>query len=262
MGTPEFSSMRMLGISRRWFLRGVVYSIPVVCVADAFWIEPEWVAVREVKISEEPRARFVHFTDLHHKGEREYLSKVITRINDLSPDFVCFTGDIVEDKSYLMEALDCLSELRAPTYGVPGNWDYVSRDAQSEVDACFDSTGGAWLRNAEAWEGDCRIIGVDNRVPQAESTAGARKQILLTHYPTDADDVSGDPYDLILAGHSHGGQCRVPFFGPIVVPDRVGRYDRGLFDTPGGPLYVNPGIGTFLLSVRFACRPEITVFEI
>ena len=254
--------MGMPHISRRWFLRGIVYSIPVVCVADALWIEPQWLAVRAMKMSEEPKARFVHFTDLHYKGERGYLAKVIDRVNALSPDFVCFTGDIVEDKMHLMEALDGLSELRAPTYGVPGNWDYVARQAQSEVDACFESTGGAWLRNTEAWEGDCCIIGADRRIPESEPIAGARKRILLTHYPTDADDVTGEPFDLILAGHSHGGQCRVPFFGPVVVPDRVGAYDRGLFDTPGGPLYVNPGIGTFLLSVRFACRPEITVIEI
>ena len=82
----------------------------------------------------------------------------------------------------------------------------------------------------------------------------------MTHYPLDADSVRGH-YDLILAGHSHGGQIRVPFFGAPVLPYRVGSYDRGRFETPAGPLYVNPGIGTYRYAARFWCRPEITVIE-
>ena len=68
--------------------------------------------------------------------------------------------------------------------------------------------------------------------------------------------------DLILAGHSHGGQVRIPFYGPILLPYGVGRYDLGMFRTGCGPLYVNPGIGWFPVPIRFNCQPEITVFEI
>jgi len=67
--------------------------------------------------------------------------------------------------------------------------------------------------------------------------------------------------DLILAGHSHGGQVRLPFYGPLILPFGVGAYDLGLFQTSAGPLYVNAGIGYFYANVRFNCRPEITVFE-
>ena len=65
-----------------------------------------------------------------------------------------------------------------------------------------------------------------------------------------------------LAGHSHGGQVRIPFYGPLMLPFGLNQYDLGLFQTPSGPLYVNAGIGYFHLNVRFNCRPEITVFEI
>jgi len=61
---------------------------------------------------------------------------------------------------------------------------------------------------------------------------------------------------------SHGGQVRIPFYGPLMLPFGVNQYDLGLFQTPSGPLYVNAGIGYFHLNVRFNCRPEITVFEI
>lgn len=66
----------------------------------------------------------------------------------------------------------------------------------------------------------------------------------------------------MLAGHSHGGQVRIPFWGALVLPNRVGLYDLGLFQTMIGPLYVNPGIGTFLLPVRSWCRPEISLIEL
>lgn len=69
-------------------------------------------------------------------------------------------------------------------------------------------------------------------------------------------------FDVALAGHSHGGQVRLPFVGSLVVPFGVGRYDLGLFRTAAGPLYVGAGLGWFYLNLRFNCRPEITVIEI
>jgi predicted MPP superfamily phosphohydrolase len=86
--------------------------------------------------------------------------------------------------------------------------------------------------------------------------------LLLCHYPKVADARHQTNYDLILAGHSHGGQIRVPFFGAPVVPFGVGNYVRGLHQTGAGPLYVNVGVGTFLIPVRFCCRPEITLIQL
>ena len=69
-------------------------------------------------------------------------------------------------------------------------------------------------------------------------------------------------FDLMLAGHSHGGQVRIPLYGPIFVPFGVDEYVKGSFSTESGPLYVHPGIGWFPWPIRFNCRSEITVFEI
>ena len=84
---------------------------------------------------------------------------------------------------------------------------------------------------------------------------------MLIHYPEWIDKLNGDKFDIALAGHSHGGQVRVPFLGAPVLPYGVGRYDLGMFQTVSGPLYVTAGIGWFYLNVRFNCRPEIAVFE-
>jgi predicted MPP superfamily phosphohydrolase len=88
------------------------------------------------------------------------------------------------------------------------------------------------------------------------------KNIMLAHYPLWCEKVSPHRYDLMLAGHSHGGQVRIPFYGAVIVSYGVGPYELGRYETPAGPLYVGAGIGYFYLNFRFCCRPEITLVEI
>ena len=119
---------------------------PCVVVADAAWLEPQWVKIRRLRLAQgKPAHRFVHFTDLHHKGDRAHTQSVVDMINSLKPDFVCFTGDIMEEAKFLPEALEILSGVKAPMYGVPGNHDYWSRAPFDGIIKCFAATGGAWL---------------------------------------------------------------------------------------------------------------------
>ena len=187
-------------------------------------------------------------------------------INSLSPDFVCFTGDIMEEGKYLPEALEILSGVKAPMYGVPGNHDYWSRVPFGGISKCFTATGGAWLVDQQCVIADEKInlIGLArfNRRNPLPPVKPGMKNILLMHYPAWVKQLGGGLFDLILAGHSHGGQVRIPFFGPIIVPSMVDEYDLGLFQTKSGPLYVTSGIGWYPVPIRFNCRPEITVIEI
>ena len=227
-------------------------------------IERKWIAVREVNLAgEKPSHRIVHFSDLHYKGNRPYLQRVVGKINELSADFVCFTGDIVESKPYLGEALQLLKEIRFPVFGVPGNHDYWSGASFDEVVRSFKATGGAWLVDEQTCTADGKVAIIGSAGKHIAFMQGdtAAKRLLLTHYPILVDRLQNEKFDLILAGHSHGGQVRIPFLGAPILPNNVGQYDKGLFRTAAGPLYVNPGIGTWLLPVRFCCRPEITVIE-
>jgi predicted MPP superfamily phosphohydrolase len=97
--------------------------------------------------------------------------------------------------------------------------------------------------------------------PIALAPRAGAKNILLLHFPLLAERVR-NKFDLMLAGHSHGGQVRLPFYGALVLPYWVGRYQVGMFRLPAGPLYVNPGLGWLATPIRFNCRPEITVFEL
>jgi predicted MPP superfamily phosphohydrolase len=77
-----------------------------------------------------------------------------------------------------------------------------------------------------------------------------------------ARDINEGKYDLILSGHSHGGQVRLPILGALIVPIGVDGYEKGWYFTPAGWLHVSSGLGTFFLPTRFFCRPEITLVEI
>lgn len=248
-------------------LGGGLVSAPLLSFADAKWIEPTWVKIRRLNVSKgKPSHRFIYFTDLHYKGDRQYAESVISTINTLSPEFVCFGGDIIEDAKFLPEALEILSGIKSPMFGVPGNHDYWSSAPFETISKSFASTGGAWLLNDQRLAADngINIIGATCRstgdiLPPLNPKA---KNILLIHYPAWAKKFEGRKFDLMLAGHSHGGQVRIPFYGSVIVPFGVDEYDFGLFETKSGPLYVNPGIGWYIYDVRFNCRPEITVIEI
>jgi predicted MPP superfamily phosphohydrolase len=253
--------------SRRHFLLAAVLSCPAFAVADAKWLEPGWVRIRRIRFNKGKHAhRFVHFTDVHHKGDRAYLQSVVRKINAISPEFVCFTGDLIEQRNYLAEALEILARIKSPLYGVPGNHDYWSKAPFDPIAACFAATGGGWLVEQQQVTQDRKfsIIGaacLNSKTPPIQPNSDTRN-IFLMHYPAWVENLRAEKYDLILAGHSHGGQVRLPIYGPLFVPFGVGRFDLGMFRTKQGPLYVNPGIGWFPVPIRFNCRPEITVFEI
>jgi predicted MPP superfamily phosphohydrolase len=257
--------MKLSKISRRRFLRAVLWGAPALALADAFLLEPAWLKIRRVRLArEKPEHRFVHFTDLHHKGDHQYLRSVVQKINALSPEFVCFTGDIVEDTEHLAEALEILQGVNSPLFGVPGNHDYWCGAEFAVIDKAFRATGGRWLLDEPVTlaRRNLTIIGDSCRHAPKAVPNPKTKNILLIHYPEWADKLGTGKFDVILAGHSHGGQVRIPFFGPLMVPFGVGQYDLGLFQTAAGPLYVNAGIGYFHIDVRFNCRPELTVFEL
>ena len=260
--------MKWRNINRRKFLLTALLATPVVLAGDGRFVEPTWLEIRRVRLNGGQAAvRFVQFSDVHHKGDRAYLHTVVDKINSLHPDFTCFTGDLIEEKSFLPETLEILSGIKSPLFGVPGNHDYWSGASFVTIRKCFAATGGAWLLDQQqrVAGGKINLIGSASIYPFSipEPREAGAKNILLMHYPAWAKRLGDRKFDLILAGHSHGGQLRIPFYGAPFLPYFVDKYDRGLFQTPAGPLYVNVGIG-YIASYNFRlnCRPEITLFEV
>jgi uncharacterized protein len=255
----------MSKITRRKFLGLTALTLPAALGANARFIEPTSLRVTKFNLSGGVGdCRFVHFTDFHHKGDVSYAADVVRTINELEPEFVCFTGDLVEEARFAPEALGFIQQIRAPVYGSPGNHDYWSHVSFPEFERAFAATGGAWLvdRSVVLPEHDLELVGMAVQGINALTSPHASRRLLLMHYPGMASQLHGQRFDLILAGHSHGGQVRLPLLGALIVPHGVGPYDLGYYDTPGGPLYVNAGIGTYRIPVRLNCRPEITVVTI
>ncbi|MDQ6654920.1 MAG: metallophosphoesterase [Verrucomicrobiota bacterium] len=250
-------------MTRRKFLALGALAIPSAIGLDARLLEPTSLRVTKLALNSTGACRFVQFTDFHHKGDVAYAAELVRTINALTPEFVCFSGDLVEDKHYAAEALGFIRQIEAPVYGAPGNHDYRCGASFAEYETAFAATGGGWLENRSAIvaKHDLEIVGMGVHGVHVLQRPRAARRVLLLHYPEMADRLP-QQFELILAGHSHGGQVRLPFWGALVLPWGVGRYDLGYFESKGGPLYVNAGIGTYRYPVRFNCRPEITVITI
>ncbi len=253
-------------LTRRCFVLGLLMGLPTAAVVDALLLEPHWLKVRRLKLTPaKPSHRFIHITDIHYRGERAYLERIVRRINALSAQFVCITGDLFEEREHSSEALEILAGLQSPVYAVPGNHDYWTKVNFEPVRRFCERSGGAWLMDVQVLTRDRKvaITGLSSRSLRY-GPIQLRQNVLnlcLMHFPAWVEKLGGVKFNLILAGHSHGGQVRLPFYGPVYVPYAVERYDLGLFQTPAGPLYVNPGLGYHPVPVRFRCRPEITLIE-
>jgi uncharacterized protein len=251
-------------MNRRRFLKMTALAVPAAFAVDVGIIERTHLRIRSWEADPNGRLRFVHFSDLHYKGDQRYAANVVRQINQVAPAFVCFTGDLVEDRKYFDEALGFISQIKAPVYGSPGNHDYWCNAPFSEFERVFSATGGRWLADETIVlpEHDLEIVGMGREGVPMFKPPQARTRFLLVHYPKTVDGLDGHHFDWIMAGHSHGGQVRIPGYGAPILPWGVGRYDLGYYETKAGPLYVNPGIGTYKIPVRFNCRPEITVVRL
>ena len=255
----------------------------------SFFIEPYLLVVRHYQIqvqeSGEERVRLVQISDLQ-LGENyslRQLRKVVNKIQKQHPDMIIFSGDLFEDYKICGTELEedvtaLLGELEAPLgkYAVWGNRDYGG-GAERAYRRIMQASGFHLLCNAyetvQLADGQKMLLcGLDDSLfgkPDSSIFAEFAGQessyrILLLHEPDVAQLLSYSDFHLILAGHSHGGQVRLPFFGGLktVLAQEYVRQFYTLNEKTGLRLYVNTGLGTSHLAVRFGVPPEIAVFEI
>lgn len=255
----------------------------------SFGIEPHWVEVtrRELPVARLPEslegARLVQISDLHVgvRVDDGYLVHCLDRVRSLQPDVLVLTGDVLDFRGFrgegqygqLREVLSHLPKARLGTVAVLGNHDYGLRWSQPEVArrvvAELERAGAAVLRNECFTTQGLDLVGVDDLMARRADPKAAlacrtgRAALALCHNPDTLDARPWPDFDgFVLAGHTHGGQCRPPFLAPPIVPVRNHRYATGEVALPGGRvLYVNRGLG-HLLRVRFNSRPEITAFTL
>ena len=222
--------------------------------------------------------RIVHITDTHfgmwHLPIRDDL--VIHIIEKFKPDLIVFTGDLICSVDGVNEALKFASHLTsiAPTIMVLGNWDYWSRANIAELLRELEGLGVIVLINnsTRIARGGAAIyiVGVDDpytwRDNLTKALTGIPKtsfKILLAHSPQIIDEARGK-VNLILAGHTHGGQVNIPLIGPLFVPLPLEyrEYVYGLYNESGTLMYVSRGIGCSMLPMRFMCPPEVVLITL
>lgn len=263
----EMVQQKALTALRRVRARYWVHGAILAGLVYMFLVEPHWLAVRRVFIEGLGPIRLVHVTDIHFKGDTAWLARVVRALNAQDVDAVCFTGDLVERAEDLDAALELLSACRHPVYAVPGNHEYWSKSDLDRMAEALRETGGRLLVNdSVSLATGVVVVGLDDgiagrpNVERAFSGTEGTRRIVLFHEPEWVERLEGNTFALALAGHSHGGQMRLPWLGSPFVPGGTGRYQRGLYRTDAGPLYVSGGVGTYLVPARLFCRPEIVVF--
>ena len=257
-----------------WPMLGLMLAFSVY---DAFRLEPNFIQVTRhtIKTSKLPpgaRVRVVQLADIHLSklGVREI--QMMNRTAREFPDVIVLTGDHSVDKSprtmlHLKQIGIRLSKL-APTYAIEGNWDVA-------LDMIALRQGGVHLLNGwtvvTSRDGKASIaLGeipwfTKGVAPPPRKLTGIYT-VGLCHMPHKFKYAARAGYDLMLAGHTHGGQVRLPLLGALL-PERrlVGKYQAGFYREGRSLMYVSRGIGMEARpapQVRFFCRPEVVVIDI
>ena len=221
--------------------------------------------------------RIAHISDLHMSGRihKEYFERVAEEVNLLKPDLIALTGDLVECDACLDWLPDTLGRLRAPggVYFVLGNHD--RRTNHRRLVESLEGLGLIHLggRCQHVTYRDMRIELAGNELPwfgpaprvsplQQASAERPSLRILLAHAPDLFAWASDHNFDLILAGHNHGGQVCLPLLGAILAPSCSGtRYAGGTFRRGNTLMHVSRGTAS-LTPFRWNCPPEIALLDL
>lgn len=237
----------------------------------AFIIEPNLLSVKKYKIKADLNGlKIVFISDLHiSKFDLHRLKRIVNLVNKQKPDIVLSCGDYIKGRSGKNTLnIDILTKeltkINAPIVSVLGNHDglfdkYTLKNA-------LEKSGIYVLLNSNIFIKGLYIAGVDDLktgIPDIKKALNGTKtpKILLTHSPDIYYDVK-ESTELILAGHVHGGQVKLPFFGALIVPSKYGtKFACGLFKETQNTMIVSSGLGTSLMSMRFNNIPEVVVIE-
>jgi len=283
--TPPRTSKKPKNKTKRVLL-SILSLLILLIIALPFYawkVEPFLVHVNHVELgkkNERTPLNVVQISDLQVSEyyETNRLDKVIEKVNAQKPDILLFTGDLFDNYSkYPEQRAPMIEKLKAfkaniGKYAVWGNHDYGGGAVRVYEDV-MSAGGFTVLRNQgkTLTLSDGRQVflgGLDDSLlgnPSVSDTLAYRQNydyaITMTHEPDVADAFIGTDTQLVLAGHSHGGQVWIPFY-PIknVLAEK---YTRGLYQLDAiTQLYVNTGIGTTSIHARFGVIPEVTQFTI
>jgi predicted MPP superfamily phosphohydrolase len=271
-------------LSRRTFLKVATFGSLAIAGSYPVFIERQIVVTNTYRIlvPNLPESftglRIAQVTDLHlgFLVSVDFVKRVIRRVNEVGADLVVCTGDYVHERESTAQidtVWPLMSGLTAPmgVFSVLGNHDHwadtqrsvhwlekTGQDLHHKQKAIERGADRLWLVGAgDLWE-DHRSLDEELRgIPESEC------RIVLAHNPDTADTPFGSHVDLMISGHTHGGQVVLPFIGAPVLPVKNKTYSSGLKTSPRGmKIFISRGVGWAIYPVRFNCFPEIAVLEL
>ena len=231
--------------------------------------------------------RIAHVSDLHNAEMGEENEKLLTMLRDADPDMIAITGDLIDSRNTDIEvALQFIQEAVkiAPCYYVTGNHE-ARVNEYSELKTGMEAAGIIILEDTRAeisLEGKTiTLIGINDPSYQTDYLFGDAQTvvnsklaelhtdsdgytILLSHRPELFDAYTDHDMDLVLSGHAHGGQFRLPFIGGLVAPNQglLPEYDAGIYTEDNTNMLVSRGVGNSILPFRINNRPEVILIEL
>lgn len=274
-----------------WILATLFSSSSCVMIYAAF-IEPKRITLNKkvIHISGLPSLKIAVIADFHvgpYKKEK-FIRKIVQYVNSVNADVILLPGDFLFDHYSDIEDLSPLKDLRSRygTYAIMGNHDtghyshFFSRehfrvqDNSDAITAFLRERGITVLRDASITitvDGTTfAIAGVDGQwadgmdLPKTFADVPSTTPIILMAHTPDCVNVPGiERASLIVSGHTHGGQVRLPFIGALYIPAETGKtYDHGIFHIGTSTiLAVTHGIGETMMRMRFLCPPEVMEIE-
>ena len=272
----------------------ILVAVSIAFVAIVIWIA--WgnsaLMVNEIKITNDkiPQSfegfRIAQVSDLHNAELGKDNNKLIEKLNECEPDIIVLTGDLIDSNHTNLEV--ALSFARqavkiAPCYFVTGNHEVWVGSQYEELKTSLENAGVTVLQD-EAIElnyGDecIQLIGLNDpdfserdsflsdsilETKLSEINISNGFTILLSHRPEHFNVYQNKNIDLVLSGHAHGGQFRLPFLGGVIAPNQglFPKYDAGIYTENGTTMIVSRGIGNSIIPVRINNRPEIVIIEL
>ena len=268
------------------FLLLTTFTLATILVGSylyARYIEPNLLMVNREKLESsylQSPLKIVFFGDTHlgEFNDNDQLDRIVAKINAENPDLVIFTGDLIGssgDFTVNPEAIaQSLGQIQA-TYAkvaVIGNHEYALLDQYNYEDLMaaggFTVLVDDWLDITEL---NVRLLGLDDvyrgnpDTTLADEALDGTYNILITHEPDIVDKMASDQVQLVLAGHTHGGQISLPYLTEKILPANGKKYVKGLFSIGSEgqtKLFVTKGTGMTKLPFRFMNVPEIVAIEV
>jgi predicted MPP superfamily phosphohydrolase len=273
-----------LELTRRRFLGAAAGFVAAAALGDGFVVEPTAIAVTRHDLLIPGLARrlaglrIACVTDVHlHRGVHAAARATLALLAHERPEIVALIGDIYNKRSDLARLTSWAGEARGTlaTFATFGNWEHVATIDRASAERFYGRVGVEFLYNTSGRvrvdTAELTVVGIDDPVAGEPDVAaavrglsGADPAIWVLHAPGFVDAVPRGrfpPPAAILAGHTHGGQIRLPFYTPYT-PTGSGRFVGGWYRDTLAPLYVSRGIGTVGLPARFCCLPELPIFTL